>query len=116
MTRVFYLKAVGNQSDRPIRIPPELGDIDLTNPGEDRWIYTLVQTVDPTNNPVSMKTKWLHLIEQRHYQELETKFNTALDIIESLYKRHLWHPDMGECICDPHSQAAEFLSTVRGNK
>ncbi len=58
--RDFWVKATGYQNEACTS--PNKG-IDLTLPGEDRWIYTTIQTVHPGTNSVAMKTKWLHVRE-----------------------------------------------------
>jgi hypothetical protein len=71
--RHYWVKATGGQLKVPVEINSnEFDNIDLTT-GDDRWIYTVIQTVDPTTNPTSMKQKWLHLIEFSEVQRLEWK-------------------------------------------
>ena len=68
--RVFWVKAEGHQLDDTIRVAKCADDhIDLTQPGENRWIATIIQQVDPGTNPISMTTKWLHLIERRFFDK-----------------------------------------------
>lgn len=43
--------------------------------------------------------------DHAHQRRLEP-MRSALD---ALYKRHLWSPTTGECICEAHAVAAEWL-------
>lgn len=61
--RVFWVEATGNQRDDENGLQNPDYEIDLTDPGEDRWIYTTIQTVDPGNNSVAKKKKYLKLVE-----------------------------------------------------
>jgi myosin heavy subunit len=62
-SRKWFVKAQGNQLDVPVSCKLQPSDnIDLTKPGEDRWIYTVIQSVDPSTNPTSMTAKWLTLV------------------------------------------------------
>lgn len=71
--RQYWVKATGGQLKVPVEINSnEFDNIDLTT-GDDRWIYTVIQTVDPTTNPTSMKQKWLHLIEYSEVERLEAE-------------------------------------------
>jgi len=36
--------------------------------------------------------------------------NEAVDILKSLSKRHSWQSDLGDCICESHLRANEFLN------
>lgn len=72
--RQFWVKATGHQlKNTPVEINISTYDvIDLSNNGEDRWIYTAIQTVDPTNNPVAAEQKWLHLVPYSAYAALKS--------------------------------------------
>lgn len=86
--RTVWVKALGNQRDEPIRFKPEQGDIDLTSIGEDRWIYTIIQSVDPGTNPISMLTKWLTLVPLDDYNKLLEQAElmaAALKCIETIF-------------------------------
>ena len=59
----WYVKAQGNQLETPVYCQLSEDDcIDISQPGEDRWIATIIQTVDPTNNPRSMTSKWVCMV------------------------------------------------------
>lgn len=69
--REFWVEATGNQKDELSEFLSSDHVIDLSNPGEDRWIYTTIQTVNPGTNSVAMKKKWLHLVEYSAYKEMK---------------------------------------------
>lgn len=59
----------------------------------------------------------LHAAWGKPNVELFDQLAEAKMVLEALYKRHLWHPDMGECICDAHADAAALLAKLdRGEK
>lgn len=69
--KVYYVKAQGNQYERPVYYTLSDDDyIDLTLPGEDRWIATIIQTVPPYTNAVSSMAKWLDLVKHEDYTEV----------------------------------------------
>lgn len=56
---------------------------------------------------------------QRQYDKLvaklsesERRLGIAREALEGLYKRHLWMPGVGECICEHHILSAEVLSQI----
>lgn len=85
--REWWVKAQGNQQDCSIKIAAQFGDIDLTNPGEDRWIYTIIQTVNPGNNPVSLLTKWLNFVERSAYDAMAAENKRLREALESIVSR-----------------------------
>lgn len=56
--REWWIKANGKQENK---------DIDISLPGEDRWIETTVQSIDPGTNSVALRNAYLHVVE---YSEL----------------------------------------------
>jgi hypothetical protein len=90
--RTFWVKALGNQRDVPVRFKPELGDIDLTVKGEDRWIYTIVQSVNPGTNSVSQMTKWLEVIPKEDHLAIVAELESLLKDLIGHAEAHLQFP------------------------
>lgn len=69
--KFWWLKAQGNQLDKaPVCSLDCDDDIDVTEPGEDRWIATIIQSVDPEPNPISKKAKWIKIVQKADYDAL----------------------------------------------
>lgn len=75
--REFWVKATGHQSET--MTTDKIDEIDLTNPGEHRWIYTHIQTVNPGTNSVAKMWKWLHVIEIGAFNDMYEKFMKMAD-------------------------------------
>jgi hypothetical protein len=60
--------------------------------------------------------KWNHTELESETTSLRESLKEANIIINRLYKRHLYLPMLGECICDHHIRAAEFLAKTEGKK
>ena len=65
----------------------------------------------------------VHVIEYSAYESLhsekenlEKALEEAKKVISSLSERHLWHPLLGECICDKHQDAKVWLDKYGGDK
>lgn len=76
----YWIWAVGEQEGL---------EIDLSVPGEDRWVDTTVQTVDPGNNSVAKKKAFIHVIEKSAYDKAIEALRYAHDVIGD----SVTHPD-----------------------
>lgn len=65
-------------------------------------------------NKIEIRTSVrLKLKDQEYIEKLECDNKNLKDALDGIYKRHLWHPDMGECICEHHTLAAQLLAGYR---
>lgn len=88
--REFWIKAEGHQySNEPI-FPgkSDVDTIDLTQNGEDRWIYTIIQTVNPNTNPILNQAKWLHVIDYIYYLE-EKEANISNSVLVEMQRQKI---------------------------
>lgn len=51
---------------------------------------------------------------QTENDHLKAKLDRAYKALDQLYKRHLWHPSMGNCICNAHLEALDVLKEIEG--
>lgn len=120
-TRQFWAKATGYQHEA-CTSPNEV--IDLTSPGEDRWIYTTIQTVNPGTDSLSTQNqyKWLHLVEHSAYVKLESALRVAEETLnfyanhESVIKEAYHSSDERQITCVHtfiNHKAIEALACIR---
>jgi len=97
----YYVKASGHQNDES-PVYARYSDYDVIDmmKGDDRWIYTIMQTVNPETNPLSTTTDWFVFIEAlpvlaklqqqaEKITELESRLKEAESVIKRLSECHL---------------------------
>ena len=80
---------------------------------------TQPQFVSHVDNPNKIEIRMsvrLKLKEQEYIERLERDNKNLKDALEGIYKRHLWHPEMGECICEHHTLAAQLLAGHKNDR
>ncbi len=110
--RAYFVKAQGHQYEQQSFASLTPDDyIDLTIPGEDRWIQTIIQTVDPTTNPTSKTAKWLRLKDANKITSLCEALEVCVTALNNVANGHSNNADfyLNHTADEALQKAAEVL-------